>query len=121
MASSSGGSAFKMTRGKAAATACAACASLAVYEAYRRGYFTKTTRSLKKIVDSAQDAAETLGTLAKDTKEFLSSDSEVVPQSIRQALKLASCSETQEVSDRERERENNIRFTPFAFVFIVIN
>jgi hypothetical protein len=97
MASSSGGSAFKMTRGKAAASACAACASLAVYEAYRRGYFTKTTRSLKKIVDSAQDAAETLGTLAKDTKEFLSSDSEVVPQSIRQALKLASCSETQEV------------------------
>ena len=94
-----------MTKGKAAATACACCASLAVYEAYRRGYFTRTTRSLKKIVDSAQDAAETLGTLAKDTKEFLSSDSEVVPQSIRQALKLASCTETQEVSKNKKPYE----------------
>ena len=88
---------LKMTRGKAAATAAAVVGTVGLYEAYRRGWFTKTSDAVKKIVDSAQDAAETLGTLCKDTKEFLSSDSEVVPQSLRQALKLASCEETKEV------------------------
>mmetsp|Transcript_10605 Transcript_10605/g.26561 ORF Transcript_10605/g.26561 Transcript_10605/m.26561 type:complete len:517 (+) Transcript_10605:241-1791(+) len=97
MASSSGGAAAaKVTRGKAVATAAACCAGVAAYEAYRRGWFSKTAKAVKNIVESAQDTAATLGTLAKDTREFLSSDSEVVPQSIRQAIKLASCSETQE-------------------------
>ena len=91
-----GGAKLKFTRGKAIATGAAFCCGAFAYEAYRRGWFTKTQKALTKIVDSAQDTAETLQTLAKDTRDFLSSDSEVVPQSLRQAIKLASCSETKE-------------------------
>jgi len=80
----------------AVATATVCCASLAAYEAHRRGWFQKTSRALKNVVETASDTAESLRTLARDAREFLSSDSEVVPQSIRQAIKLASCEETQE-------------------------
>lgn len=102
-------SAAARVRRATATTAVAAAATIAVgavaYEAYRGGWLQNTgrkvrdslestQRAVRNVAESAQDAAQTLCTLAKDAKEFLASDAEEVPQSIRQAIKLASCSET---------------------------
>ena len=45
-------------RTKAFAASAACCASLAAYEAYRRGWFAKTTQVLKNVVETTQDTAE---------------------------------------------------------------
>mmetsp|Transcript_8423 Transcript_8423/g.21712 ORF Transcript_8423/g.21712 Transcript_8423/m.21712 type:complete len:495 (-) Transcript_8423:69-1553(-) len=91
----------------AAATVTVAAACVVAYEAHKRGWADKwgvrwkqtvgkTQVAIKDIAETAHDTAQTVRALARDAKDFLSSDSKEIPQSLRQAIKLASCSETTE-------------------------
>ena len=45
-------------RGKAVAAATVCCAGVAAYEAYRRGWFDKTTQVFRNVLETTQDTAE---------------------------------------------------------------
>lgn len=62
----------------------------------RRKQLFRFLSSLSFLGDAASQSAESLSIVSLDLKEFLLSDADTVPRSIRQAFKLGQCSEFQE-------------------------
>ncbi|KAF6147890.1 hypothetical protein GIB67_014470 [Kingdonia uniflora] len=62
----------------------------------KRKKLFKFVETLSKIVEIVSDSAETIGVVSKDLKEFLESDSDEIPNSLKQVAKLSRSREFSE-------------------------